>query len=171
MTDTIAAISPRPGPPAAKPAPDAVPGLENETLDEGQFWSTDEGPTFAEFLDIINPLQHIPVISTLYRAITGDEIGTGPRVMGGMLFGGPIGALAAGVTALFEETTGGDLGTHIAGLFDGDADGESSALVAENKESAQPAVQQAALSGADILNRIVLNPAADWALPSPRSRR
>ena len=160
MTDTIAAISPKPGPPAAKPAPDTVPGLENETLDEGQFWSTDEGPTFAEFLDIINPLQHIPLVSTLYRAITGDEIGTGPRVMGGMLFGGPIGALAAGITALFEEASGGDLGSHIAELFDGDAGDDRAALVAENKGNAPPPVQQAALSGADILNRIALNPAA-----------
>src|SRR5262245_34046554 len=25
-------------------------------------------------IDIVNPLQHIPVISTLYRRITGDEI-------------------------------------------------------------------------------------------------
>ena len=29
---------------------------------------------FADVLDIINPLQHIPVVSTLYRSLTGDTI-------------------------------------------------------------------------------------------------
>lgn len=95
-----------------------TPGLEDDNVDIGQFWSTDEGPTFAEFLYIINPLQHIPVVSTLYRAITGDQIRTGPRVAGGMLFGRPVGALVAGITALFEEASGGDIGEYIADLID-----------------------------------------------------
>ena len=95
-----------------------TPGLEEDNVDTGQFWSTDEGPTFAEFLDIINPLQYLPVVSILYRAITGDQIKTGPRVAGGMLFDGPVGALVAGITALFEEASGGDIGEHIADLID-----------------------------------------------------
>ena len=37
-----------------------------------------DGFTLGDFLDIINPLQHIPVVSTVYRAITGDKIGFGP---------------------------------------------------------------------------------------------
>lgn len=134
MTDLLAALPPKPFPVENRPAPGSglenTPGLEDDHVDTGQFWSTDEGPTFAEFLDIINPLQHIPVVSTLYRAITGDDIGTGPRVAGGMLFGGPIGALVAGVTALFEEASGGDIGEHIAEFINdftgGDDDGAGS---------------------------------------------
>lgn len=43
----------------------------------------DDGLNFWDFLDIINPLQHIPVISTIYRQITGDEIGAAAKVIGG----------------------------------------------------------------------------------------
>lgn len=114
MTDSIASLPPKPLPAASQPT--GTPGLENESV--GQFWSTDEGATFAEFLDIINPLQHIPVVSTIYRAITGDEIGHGPRAIGGFLFGGPAGAIAAGVVGLIEEASGGDVGSHLASLVD-----------------------------------------------------
>ncbi|MFT5489166.1 MAG: hypothetical protein ACI9MU_004102, partial [Alphaproteobacteria bacterium] len=139
MTDLLAALPPKPLPVENRPPPGSglgnTPGLEDDNVDTGQFWSTDEGPTFAEFLDIINPLQHIPVVSTLYRAITGDQIGTGPRVAGGMLFGGPVGALVAGITALFEEASGGDIGEHIADLIDdftgsGDDGGETPSVAA-----------------------------------------
>ena len=54
MTDTLASIPARPIP--AAPTFDGVPGLEDDTVDTGQFWSTEEGPTFPEFLDIIYPL-------------------------------------------------------------------------------------------------------------------
>src|SRR3546814_15608721 len=30
------------------------------------------GFSFGDFLDIINPIQHIPIVPTIYRAITGD---------------------------------------------------------------------------------------------------
>ena len=68
MTDATASLPPKFLP--AKPAPSGTPGLEDESAriaEDGQFWSTEEGPTFGEFLDIINPLQHIPVVSTIYR--------------------------------------------------------------------------------------------------------
>ena len=38
------------------------------------------GFTFHDFLSIINPLQHLPVISTIYRAITGDTIGVPEKI-------------------------------------------------------------------------------------------
>ena len=54
---------------------------------------------FFDFLDIINPLQHIPIVGTIYRHITGDEIGVVAQVAGGALFGGAIGAAAGVATA------------------------------------------------------------------------
>ncbi|MGB6086494.1 MAG: hypothetical protein WBF74_07845, partial [Parvibaculum sp.] len=30
---------------------------------------------FSDFLDVINPLQHIPIVSSIYRELTGDELG------------------------------------------------------------------------------------------------
>jgi len=56
---------------------------------------TDGNLTFWDFLDIINPLQHIPGISSLYRAVTGDEIGSVAKIAGGTLFGGPLGAASS----------------------------------------------------------------------------
>ncbi|WP_346896923.1 hypothetical protein [uncultured Roseibium sp.] len=54
-----------------------------------------QGFGFKDFLDVINPLQHIPGISELYRAVTGDAISDGARYSGnalyGLALGGPIG--------------------------------------------------------------------------------
>ncbi|MBT5648776.1 MAG: hypothetical protein HOJ41_13025, partial [Rhodospirillaceae bacterium] len=144
---------------------------------------------FAEFLDIINPLQHIPVVSTIYRAITGDQIGPGPRFLGGALFGGPAGAIGAGIASLFEEASGGDLGQHLAKLVDDitgdsdDADGAPNIAAADTDTltglqagiNAAPqtglnVVQAATLAGAAItpaavhLNRIAFNPNAAMGL-------
>ena len=50
---------------------------------------------FKDFLDVINPLQHIPVVSTIYQHLTGDTIAPVAEIVGGGLFGGPIGAAAS----------------------------------------------------------------------------
>jgi len=39
-----------------------------------------DGPTFADVLDIINPLHHIPLIGGIYRAISGDAIAPTARM-------------------------------------------------------------------------------------------
>ncbi len=80
----------------------------------------DDGFTFLDFLDIINPLQHIPIVSTIYRDLTGDILDHGSRVAGSILFGGPIGALVAVVNVIFEETTGKDVGEHVMAFFTDD---------------------------------------------------
>lgn len=68
-------------------------------------------------IDIINPLQHIPVISTIYRHITGDEINPVARVAGGALFGGPIGAAASAADVAIEGATGRDIGENVLALI------------------------------------------------------
>ena len=50
--------------------------------------------SFHNLLGIVNPLQHLPVIGTLYRAITGDKIGTPEKIAGDALYGGVWGAAA-----------------------------------------------------------------------------
>ncbi|MEX2451205.1 MAG: hypothetical protein WD407_10150 [Rhodospirillales bacterium] len=80
----------------------------------------EDGFTFADILDIINPLQHIPIISTLYREISGDKIAMMPRILGGSLFGGPIGAAVAVANAALAQGTGKDLGEHAVAVFTGD---------------------------------------------------
>ena len=56
-------------------------------------WLFDDHPlTFGDVLDLVNPLQHLPGISTVYRRLTGDVISPAMRLAGGALFGGPLGA-------------------------------------------------------------------------------
>jgi len=64
---------------------------------------------FNDVLDVINPLHHIPVVSTLYRNMTGDEIKPMSRVIGGSLFGGPVGAVTSTLNVISEMRTGQDL--------------------------------------------------------------
>ena len=81
----------------------------------------DDGFTFFDFLDIVNPLQHIPFVSTLYREMTGDSIDPGSRIAGGTLFGGPIGAAISVANVALEYQTGKDMGEHMIALFEDDA--------------------------------------------------
>ncbi|MGE5476417.1 MAG: hypothetical protein ACM3Q1_07165 [Bacteroidales bacterium] len=81
------------------------------------FAAGDDEPSFWDLLDVINPLQHIPVVSNIYREITGDQIGVGARLVGGALFGGVIGLAASAVDCVVEEATGQDTGSHVLALF------------------------------------------------------
>lgn len=88
-----------------------------EQKDDGEFrLFGKDGLTFSDVLDIVNPLQHIPIVSTLYRAITGDQIDPAARVAGGTLYGGPIGAAVSAVNVVVEHSTGKDIGDHVASL-------------------------------------------------------
>lgn len=62
------------------------------------------------FVDIINPLQHLPVVGTFYREVTGDQISPLARLAGDALFGGPIGAALALADIAIEDSTGKDIG-------------------------------------------------------------
>ena len=85
------------------------------THDNGLFGK--DGFTFFDFLDIINPLQHIPVISTIYRAITGDQIDPGSRIAGATLFGGPLGGALASMDVAIKHKTGLDIVEHSVTFF------------------------------------------------------
>lgn len=91
------------------------------------------GFSFWDFLDIINPLQHIPIVSTIYREVTGDQMGAVARIIGGGLFGGPIGLAAAVVNTVVEGATGKTLDGHaMAMLGFGDDSPDSGTMVADN---------------------------------------
>jgi hypothetical protein len=100
--------------------------LRRNRLEEGPTPSGAGGPevelSFGDFIDLINPLHHIPIVGTIYRAITGDEIGGPAKILGGMLFGGPIGFIAAAFDTIVSQATGRDLGeTVVAAFIDHDA--------------------------------------------------
>lgn len=101
-----------------------------------------EGFSFKSLLDVVNPLQHLPIISGAYRAISGEEIGFVPRVLGGALFGGPIGLIAGLVNAIVKEASGRDIGETVAALVSNDALGD--AAPAPQRAAPEPAVQSSA---------------------------
>ncbi|WP_137179553.1 hypothetical protein [Roseomonas sp. AR75] len=59
--------------------------------------------TFEQFLAGLNPLHHLPAVGTIYREATGERIAPVMRVLGGALFGGPLGMLSSAVMALVDE--------------------------------------------------------------------
>lgn len=63
----------------------------------------EDGFTFGDIIDIINPLQHIPIINSIYRKITGDVIAPVMEVAGAALFGGPLGAAISVTTTAFKS--------------------------------------------------------------------
>ncbi|MBP5858140.1 hypothetical protein KAJ83_14060 [Marivibrio halodurans] len=97
-----------------------------------------DGLSFDDILDTLNPLQHLPVVSTIYRQITGDEISSGARLAGGALYGGPVGVLGAAINAASVESSGQDLGQRAyAALFGEEAPaGTTGTAVASATEAA-----------------------------------
>lgn len=79
-----------------------------------------EGPSFADLVDTLNPLQHIPVVAQIYRHLSGDTLSPLARVAGGALYGGPIGLVASVVDAAIASETGNDLGEHMIAALTGD---------------------------------------------------
>jgi hypothetical protein len=75
-----------------------------------------QSSTFDDILDIINPLQHLPVVGTLYRAATGDTMGTLPKIAGDTLYGGLWGAVGSLADTAFEAVTGKDFGATVLAL-------------------------------------------------------
>ncbi|TWA69105.1 hypothetical protein FBZ82_105262 [Azospirillum brasilense] len=121
-TTIDAAAAPRPVQRERSPA-QAAPALTvMESRDSPDRYEAEAEMSFGDFLDIINPLQHIPLVNTVYREITGDTIKPSSKVIGGILFGGPLGGIASIANAVVEQAQGKDIGGQImASLgFDGD---------------------------------------------------
>ena len=84
--------------------------------------------TFHDLLETVNPLQHLPLVGPIYRALTGDSISPAARIAGDTLYGGVFGLAGSVVDSLVEGETGKDIGSHIiATLFGSDADESTAA--------------------------------------------
>ncbi|MEQ1753504.1 MAG: hypothetical protein ABL973_05165 [Micropepsaceae bacterium] len=82
--------------------------------------ASDDGFSFDDFLDVINPLQHLPVVGMVYRAITGDEIKAPAKIAGDALFGGIYGFLGALGSVAYEGIVGESIEKTVMSLFDSD---------------------------------------------------
>jgi len=111
-----------------------------------------EGPgpqadlSFADFIDILNPLQHIPLLSSIYRAVTGDEIQPSAQIMGATLYGGPIGFAAATNLAIAQEVAGDTPGGLLIAALMGSDETQAPQDVAQLEG---PQLEGAQLDGAD----------------------
>ncbi|MCK8786026.1 hypothetical protein M0638_16740 [Roseomonas sp. NAR14] len=134
LTDPIRLASRDPITGAVPPPADGGPPLDDEAAAP-----IPGNLTFDQFLSGLNPLQHLPVVGTIYRAVTGDEAPPAMRVAGAALFGGPLGMVLAAAGAALEQfrpiqtlaaaiggTPGGDAATVLANL-----DGAANRALAE----------------------------------------
>jgi len=112
------------------------------------------GFTFHDFLNIINPLQHIPVVSTIYREITGDEMKPISGVLGGALFGGVIGLATSAVDAIIQEATGKDFGAHVLATLGLHHDHTEEGANAQVANGQNPAGQGAAAQQANAVAQV-----------------
>jgi hypothetical protein len=131
---------------------------------------TAQEASFDDLLDVVNPLHHIPVVSTVYRELSGDTIQGAARIMGGGLYGGIGGFAGALVNAVAEEATGRDLGEHVmvaAGLSDDTpADAAATQVAEADPAAANPAAAGQIPAPAAVDVATVATPTAAAAAPS-----
>ena len=153
----------------ARYVPEESGAAKGETV-AGKDGFGEDGFGFADFLDIINPLQHIPGLSTLYRELTGDEISPGSRMIGGTLYGGAIGFAASLVNSAIEEATGLDVGEHVVAFFSGEdetaPEGESDVLIADTPATNAPVENTVVALPADMTGNSLAGGAVTPALMS-----
>jgi len=89
--------------PASSVTPPVVSGAAAKHASDDDF-------TFDDLVSIVNPLQHIPVVSTIYRSLTGDTIKPFERILGDTLYGGMWGAVSGVANVVYEDVTGKDFG-------------------------------------------------------------
>ena len=130
----------------ATPAEGRQPGVHTPAAPNGEHPEY----TFADALDVVNPLQHIPGVASAYQEITGDKMKAAAEVAGGMLYGGPIGFAGAVGNTVIEAGTGDDIGGHVTAAVTGESGGDASdTAVAESDTQAatEDGTQTAQTSG------------------------
>jgi hypothetical protein len=142
---------------AVQPAPPSGP-LGFSLWSKGGF-------SFKDLVDIVNPLQHLPVVGSIYRYLTGDEPAGGTRIIGDALYGGPIGfGVSVVSTALLTDASGHDLGERLLAAVFGSRDGDSPTLGTPSVAAAPTAPTAVAATPA---GQAALAPAAKPAAAQP----
>jgi hypothetical protein len=98
---------------------------------------------FGDLLQALNPLQNLPIVGSIYRELTGQTIEPSARVLGGFIYGGPIGIASALVNAIVEDGSGKDIGGHMLAMVSGPEKGNIAPP--PSGDVLQPGVHMAAL--------------------------
>lgn len=167
MTQPIATL---PTPPH-RSADTASRVVQTDSSEQSQFQASDEGLSFDEVLNSLNPLHHVPIVSTIYQAVSGEKIGIGPRMIAATILGGPVGLIIAGIAAFIEEMSGGTIAEHAVALFEGTtgdgepAPGDAIAAVSNHIEGDVGGIDASALADSPIIQPEISETrmAADWA--------
>lgn len=72
---------------------------------------------FGDIIDIVNPLHHIPLVNYAYRKLTNDEIRPISEIVGGSIYGGATGGIAALANVVSKESTGKNLTENLQALI------------------------------------------------------
>ncbi len=79
---------------------------------------------FDDILDILNPLHHVPVVSSIYKEQANDNISNDSKVIGdvfyGLLTGGLLGVIAAIGNTMLKQETDKDVGQHLLAIVEDD---------------------------------------------------
>ena len=113
--------------PKTQLAQSATPSAQPAAPSDKSFWDN--------ILDVINPLQHLPVVGTLYRQATGDKMGDLEKVAGDTLYGGPIGLASSLADVAFEKITGKDFGDTVLDFVEG---GDKTTVTASTTKPLKP---------------------------------
>jgi len=124
---------------------DATQTAATDSKDTTKTAGTDSGSSFwDDVLDVVNPLQHLPVVGTIYRAVTGDKIGDLEKVAGDTLYGGPLGLVSSLADLAFEKITGKDFGDTVMAFVGLDGKDDSTTALAANAPKPETKTEGAA---------------------------
>lgn len=82
---------------------------------------------FDDFLDIINPLQHIPLVNLAYRALTGDTVDGAAQLLGALPFG-PMAMVSTVTDLAFRSQTGAGMAENGLALLFGPSEAQPDAI-------------------------------------------
>lgn len=157
-------------PPAASSAPtkDASPSTSSSDSSGPTLWSHGSF-SFKDLLDIVNPLQHIPVVGSIYRYLTGDEPSGGARIVGDSIYGGPIGfGVSVVSTAFLTDSKGEDMGEQLlADVFGPRNDSPTVGTPVVASAAAPPKVAAAAATSAAAPQELSSSSGQVTATPAP----
>lgn len=131
--------------------------------------SVDDDFTFDDLLSIVNPLQHIPVVSTIYRSLTGDTIKPFERIVGDTLYGGMWGGVSAVANVAYQDITGKDFGQTVLDFVTHDVLGLGDDAQTATASNAAPDSSTTTNSAAPGETTASINPGVSTATAQPAS--